>query len=125
MDGNVVAAGRLALVAVGGAAQRGGRVAVLPGSRLDDGLLDVCAIAVSGADEFVPIMAKALSGDHLGEPGVTWARGRRVVLRSDDGPLPFEHDGELWEGNERRLELGVVPAAVPAAVPATGAVARN
>jgi diacylglycerol kinase (ATP) len=116
VDGEVLADSRLGLVAVGGAVHRSGSVALLPGSRLDDGLLDVCVIEATGPDDFIVVMSRALIGEHLGEPGVSHARGRRVVLEAGDGPLAFETDGDAWPGVEQRLTLDVVPAALPLAV---------
>jgi diacylglycerol kinase (ATP) len=116
VDGRLLAEGRLPLIAVGGAARRGGTVAVLPRSRLDDGLLDVCAVAAGDRDAFLPLMTRAMDGAHLEQPAVSYAQGKSVVLTAHDGPLPFEHDGEPWPGSDRILTLEIVPAALPVAV---------
>jgi len=58
-----------------------------------------------------------MEGSHLDQPGVRYAQGRSVTLESLDGPLAFEHDGDLWPGDERSLTLTVVPAAVPVVSP--------
>jgi len=117
VDGRVLAEGPMALCAVGGARRRGGSLAVLPRSVLDDGLLDVCVLAARGPDDAIALLMAAMEGGHLGQPGVAYAQGREVLLECLDGPLPFEHDGDLWPGDERELRLSVVPRAVPVVSP--------
>jgi diacylglycerol kinase (ATP) len=120
VDGAFLAGGGLALVAAGGAVHRSGTVAILPRSRLDDGLIDVCVLETPDAESFLPLMTRVLEGSHIGAPGVAYAQGRRVVLTAEDGPLPFEHDGERWTGDDRTITLVVVPAALPVALPVDG-----
>jgi diacylglycerol kinase (ATP) len=117
VDGRVLAEGPCALAAVGGARRRGGSLELLPRSRLDDGLLDVCVLSAGGPDEAITQLMAAMQGTHLDHPGVRYAQGRDVLLESLDGILPFEHDGDLWAGDERALRLSVVPAAVPVLAP--------
>jgi len=120
VDGALVADGGLALVAAGGAVHRSGTVAILPRSRLDDGLIDVCVLETPDAESFLPLMTRVLEGSHIGAAGVAYAQGRRVVLAASDGPLPFEHDGERWSGQDRTITLTMVAAALPVAVPVDG-----
>jgi diacylglycerol kinase (ATP) len=117
VDGDVLCEGPIALAAVGGAQRRGGSLAILPHSSLDDGLLDVCALVAADSATAVAQLMAALQGAHLDMPGVHYAHGRTVTLESLDGPLPFEHDGDIWEGDEMSLTLTVIPAAVPMIIP--------
>jgi diacylglycerol kinase (ATP) len=117
VDGRVLAEGPLALAAVGGARRRGGSLVVLPHSRLDDGLLDVCVLTARGPDDAIPLLMAAMEGRHLEQPGVCYAQGREVLLEGLDAPLPFEHDGDLWPGDDREVRLSVVPGAVPVVSP--------
>ena len=115
VDGRLLAEGPIALAAVGGAQRRGGSLLLFPRSRLDDGLLDVCVLTATGPDDAIPLLLAATEGAHLGMPGVLYTEGREVSIESlDDAPLPFEHDGDLWPGDDRSLRLAIVPAAVPA-----------
>jgi diacylglycerol kinase (ATP) len=118
VDGAVLCEGPVALAAVGGARRRGGSLAVLPRSVLDDGLLDVCVLVAGDAEEAAALLLLAMDGAHLDHAGVRYAQGRTVTLECLDGPLPFEHDGDVWRGDEPGLTLNVVPAAVPVVVPA-------
>jgi diacylglycerol kinase (ATP) len=117
VDGAVLCEAPTALAAVGGARRRGGSLTVLPRSVLDDGLLDVCVLTARNAEEALTMLMLAMEGAHLDHAGVRYAQGRTVTLECLDGPLPFEHDGDLWSGGERSLTLSVLPAAVPVVAP--------
>ncbi len=113
VDGAVVHAGKTVLANVGGGRHRGGSYQVLPRSVLDDGLLDVCVIGSEIDPVDVPDLTR--NGAHLREPGVVYARGRRVTVERTDGePLSFEHDGELRTGTATRFTLQVLPRVLPA-----------
>lgn len=112
VDGAVVHSGETVLANVGGGRYRGGSYQVLPRSVLNDGLLDVCVIG----GEFDPVKVSDLTstGAHLHEPGVVYARGRRITVeRTDGAPLSFEHDGELRTGTATRFTLQVLPGVLP------------
>jgi len=119
VDGKVLVEGPVALAAVGGARRRGGSLLLFPRSVLDDALLDVCVLTADGPDDAMAKLLAAMDGSHLSHPGVHYAQGRDITLECLDGPLPFEHDGDLWPGTEQTLHLSVVPAAVPTVAPAT------
>ncbi|GHF30052.1 diacylglycerol kinase [Streptomyces mashuensis] len=117
VDGRVVHEGPTVLANVGGGPYRGGQYLVLPHSRLDDGLLDVCVIdgAVAAAD--VPELTRTAA--HLDHPGTVYARGRTVVVERTDGErLPLEHDGEYQHGIGTTATFEAVPAALPVWAPA-------
>ncbi|MFC0003939.1 diacylglycerol/lipid kinase family protein [Micromonospora siamensis] len=114
VDGRVVHEGGTILVNVGGGRYRGGTYQLLPHSVLDDGELDVCVIG-DGVDPLrVPELI--LAGDHVGEPGVVYARGRTITVeRTDGAPIWFEHDGELLDRDRTAYTLDVVPGALAVA----------
>jgi diacylglycerol kinase (ATP) len=112
VDGAVVHAGQTVLATVGGGRHRAGTYQVLPRSVLDDGLLDVCVIG--GEIDPVDVPDLTRTGAHLGEPGVVYARGRRITVERTDGePLSFEHDGELRTGTATQFTLQVLPRVLP------------
>lgn len=112
VDSVVVYEGKTVLANVGGSPYRAWQYQVLPHSRLDDGLLDVCVIGDTVDAVEVPGMLRTAA--HVGRPGVHFARGRRVVIERIDGaPLCFEHDGELKAGLGPRFTVEVVPGALP------------
>lgn len=116
VDGTTVASGPLMLAALGGARHRAGSFRLLPRSRLDDGRLDVCALAAVGFDRLVELMAKSLDGSHLDEPEVSYAQGESVELVSVD-PLPLEIDGDPWIGEDRSLVFTLDTGALTVAMP--------
>jgi diacylglycerol kinase (ATP) len=113
VDGTVLADGPMASVAVGGGRFRAWSLQFLPESLLDDGLLDVSAIAAlspAAVAEFVPLMA---TGQYLGRPDVRYARGTSVIIERTDGlPLVAEFDGSVWDAAGSRLTVEVVPRAL-------------
>jgi diacylglycerol kinase (ATP) len=113
VDGVVLADGPLSSVAIGGGQYRARSFKFLPDSILDDGLLDVStidALDAAATAELVPLMP---AGEHLGRPGVRYARGRRVVVERTDGtPLVAEWDGSVWDAAGSRITVEVVPAAL-------------
>jgi diacylglycerol kinase (ATP) len=121
VDGIVLADGPMASVAIGGGRYRAWSFQFLPESLLDDGLLDVSTIdALSSAAvaELVPLMA---SGQHLGRPGVRYARGTSVIVERTDGlPLVAESDGSVLNAADSRLTIEIVPNALLALAAADG-----
>ena len=112
VDGTVCHQGKTVLVNVGGPRHRAWQYQVLPASVLDDGLLDVCVVG----SEVDPVATLGLlrDGQHVGEPGVVYVRGRRVVIERLDGqPLCFEHDGDVVTEARPAFTIGVIPGALP------------
>lgn len=88
------------MVAVGNAPAYGGGMRVVPGARVDDGLLDVCVVGAVSKPEFVRTFPKVFKGTHVTHPKVQIMRGRSVELNAD---RPFE----AYADGER---LGPLPA---------------
>jgi len=112
VDGALLYEGGIVMTNIGGGRYRGGQYLMLPCSELTDGLLDVCVIgdAVRPAD--VPELTR--TGRHLGRPGVSYGRGRRIVVERLDGAhLCFEFDGELRRDTARRMTIRVLPNVLP------------
>ncbi|MHB8264097.1 MAG: diacylglycerol/lipid kinase family protein [Acidimicrobiales bacterium] len=116
VDGSGIAAGRFALVAVGGARHRGGTLPILPLSDLADGMLDVCAVPAASRDDLMGALLKVAGGEHLGQPGVGYAKGSTIEIVSQ-APLLLEHDGEIDRTELRECHITVVPGAVPLVSP--------
>ena len=116
LDGKAFADGELGLVAVGGARRRGGVFAVLPGSRIDDGLLEVMAVRACGPEDFGRLLGQVMQGTHGDDPLVRMGRGHELTLTSGM-PLPAEVDGELWEKEVGRCSVVVVPKALRVLAP--------
>jgi len=78
----------------------GSGIRMAPRARLDDGLLDVVAIAHMGLIEKIIRLRKLRSGDFIGQPGVTYLTARRIEARSEATVL-IEVEGE---------PIGMLPA---------------
>lgn len=88
----------------------GGGMKVAPGADAADGLLDVVTIGAVGNLELLNLLPKAYSGGHLGRPGVSVRRARKVELSSPE-PLPLNLDGDA-EG-EGPASFEVLPGVLP------------
>lgn len=117
VDGDLLAEGRLLLVALGGARHRGGSFEILPGSQLSDGLFDVCAIQMTSSSRLVDLLTAVAAGAHRDEPEVTCARGRTVTIDAlEVQPLPVESDGDVLDGPGSPIHsvtFDVIAAALP------------
>jgi diacylglycerol kinase (ATP) len=121
VDGTVLAEGPMSSVSIGGGRFRAWSFQFLPRSVLDDGLLDVSAIAAlepAAVDELVALIP---DGQHLDRPYVRYGRGSRVVVERTDGrPLVAEFDGSVWDTAGPRLTVDVLPNALLALAAADG-----
>jgi YegS/Rv2252/BmrU family lipid kinase len=71
----------------------GSGIRMAPHARLDDGLLDVVAIAHMGLIEKIVRLRKLRSGEFIGQPGVTYTTARHIEARSEETVL-IEVEGE-------------------------------
>jgi diacylglycerol kinase (ATP) len=122
VDGLIVHSGPTMLANVGGSRFRGGAYELLPHSRMDDGLLDVCVIGAEHST--LEMLRLTQTGAHVDVPGVVYARGHRIrVERLDGHPLWFEHDGEVLASPRGSYTLTTVPSAVSMIAAPSAAVA--
>jgi diacylglycerol kinase (ATP) len=112
VDGVVLCDGPTSSVAVGGGRHRARSFEFLPRSVLDDGLLDVSTIGPLSGELTDQVAATIATGDHLDLPGVTYARGREVVVERTDGrQLVAELDGTVVDVGPH-LTATVLPGAL-------------
>lgn len=99
---------------VANAASYGGGLRFAPEASMDDDLLDVCLFDSTQRHRFARYLAAAFTGAHLGLPGVTYVKARRVVAHGPDSR--FVHvDGELL--GPLPVSFECVPAALSLVVP--------
>ena len=79
---------------VGNGRTCGGGIAVWPDAAPDDGLLDGCAMGVSGPVAAARLAASVKRGAHLAMEGIEAVRAEAVRIESDP-PMEFNVDGEL------------------------------
>jgi diacylglycerol kinase family enzyme len=85
--------GEFLMFAVGLTRASGGGTLVTPAASVTDGLLDVCVVEAMGRAEFARLLLKVKRGEHLGEPGVHYAKVPSITVESE-GALSVNVDGE-------------------------------
>ena len=86
----------------------GGRL-IAPDAVLDDGELDVCFIADMPDVEFVALLRRVSSGEHVADQRVTYFRTRELEM-TFDRPIKVNVDGQVLETD--RCSYSVLPRAV-------------
>jgi diacylglycerol kinase family enzyme len=92
-----------------------GGFTLLPGARLDDGLLDVGILAPSGAWDWIRLAGRLLARDRRQDRALQRLQARRVRI-SADGVLPRQVDGEIIPPG-RALSVSVCPQALVVRLP--------
>ena len=92
-----------------------GGFTLLPGARLDDGLLDVGILAPSGAWDWIRLAGRLLARDRRQDRALLRLQARRVRI-SADGILPRQVDGEIIPPG-RTLSVSVCPQALVVRLP--------
>ena len=84
-------------------------MALVPGARPDDGLLDACIVNGMGKLELLYVFPRVFRGTHIYHTGVETLRGRKITVRADS-PC------EIYADGERIGPLPVVLTTVPQAL---------
>lgn len=69
---------------------------LVPDGKPDDGLLDVCVLAVEKTIDLVSALTSIMVGRTEKDPRLRYFRGREVIVEADP-PLPVQIDGERLE----------------------------
>ncbi|MEA2296579.1 MAG: hypothetical protein QOE86_4218 [Solirubrobacteraceae bacterium] len=80
-------------VAVANSGMFGGGMQLVPGARLDDGLLDVVLTAESSRAHFLACLPKVFKGTHVTDPALTFLQAREVAFHADR-PFTAFADGD-------------------------------
>ncbi len=94
----------------------GGCFLIAPEARLDDGLLDVCAIGNTPAFTRWRLFNAAPKGRHVRSSHVQMRQSARFSVRFSTPPK-YEVDGELWQAEGAEVIVEVVPRALQVVVP--------
>ena len=109
----------LAFAAVTNTHTYAGGIRICPDARVDDGLLDLCAIEGLSVPRLLMRFGRVRAGRHRGLSGVVMAQSPWVKLESRE-PVPVTLDGELTD-----LATPVEICALPGALRVLGAPARR
>lgn len=100
-----------AMTAVMNGSTFGGSFRVCPEARPDDGLLDLLLVGPVSRLQILQLVPKILRAAHVGDPRLRLERAKRVVIEAEV-PLLVEADGEIVFHEAKRLEIGLLPAAL-------------
>jgi YegS/Rv2252/BmrU family lipid kinase len=95
-------------------------VDLVPDGKPDDGLLDVCALAVETTAEFVAAVTAIVMGKHEKSQRLRYFRGREVTVEAEP-PLPVQVDGEFLD-RTTPFTATIRPLALNVIVPGDGTV---
>ena len=105
---------RATFAVVANAASYAGGLRFAPDASMEDDLLDLCLFDATERARFARYLAAALSGSHVGLPGVTCVRARHAVAQGPDNRL-VHVDGERL--GRLPVAFDCVPAALSLVVP--------
>jgi diacylglycerol kinase (ATP) len=102
---------RLYFATLGNGRFQGGGFQMTPTGRIDDGLLDLCAVNSLRPDQVLRYYPKLLDGSHVTLPVVTTAQVREVEISSSK-PFPVATDGEVVATDATCVQVEVLPGAI-------------
>jgi diacylglycerol kinase (ATP) len=94
VDGRAEAPADYHLVAAANTSTTGGGMRLAPEADAEDGLLDVLTVGPLPRLELLRLMPKIYAGGHVGAPGISLRRARRLEIHGDES-LPLNIDGDL------------------------------
>jgi len=115
VDGKAVKARAVLAMIANTGSILGGRFAIGPNVKPDDGELDLCLYMPQHPREVFAVFWKLLRRDFTPDPLMQFVRGRSFRLESDV-PVPVQADGDIV--GETPIEITVAPKAVEFLVPA-------
>ena len=104
------------LLAAGKGTDYGGGMRVLPNTRVDSGMLDICLVEPAGLWTVLRFLPSFIKGRHAGNKIVHMGKARRVEIISP-GAMTLNVDGEIVQAGER-VVLEVLPRALQVIAPA-------
>jgi YegS/Rv2252/BmrU family lipid kinase len=108
LDGQTIEQPTL-MVSVMNGQRMGGGFLMAPHSLPDDGLFDLCIGAKMNQLQMLGFVPRFMRGTQVGQPRITMARSRRVLVTVKGGKQAFHADGELLSQDVERLELEILP----------------
>ena len=109
-DGGVLE-GRITMLAAANGTTYGGAFRIAPRADIADGLLELMVADRLTRAGILGLIPHVLRGTHIGRPGVTFVRTRRVLIETTQ-PLAVHADGEIIARAATRLEIDVRPRAL-------------
>jgi YegS/Rv2252/BmrU family lipid kinase len=104
-DGKLFFEGESYMLAVANGRSFGRGMWIAPDAMLNDGLFDVVIVEAMPRFKAIASMRKLYSGKHMKMKEVHAIRASTVTIRSDEGPIDLDLDGEEAIGEEVRFTL--------------------
>lgn len=108
IDGQVVRDGPTFLVAIGNGTSAGGGFLLTPDAKLDDGLLDVCAVSEVSIPRVIQVLPSVLNGTHARHPEVSMFSARHIRI-SSESPVAVHRDGEISPDRIKEFTIDIYP----------------
>jgi diacylglycerol kinase (ATP) len=102
-------------LAVANTQQYGNAALIAPAAKIDDGLIDLCAIPPVTIWNAAPLISRLFRGTLAAATGVTLAQSKRFIIQRPT-PGPLHTDGELHEAGTR-IEFTVRPKSLRIMMP--------
>ena len=113
VDGELTYDGKATMITVANAICYGGGFYCSPLAKINDGILDVCAVKKVSIPTFAKLVGIYKKGDHLTSEKtknyIAYKQGKKVVIETEK-PLYYAVDGELTKNNSLNIE--VIPQAL-------------
>jgi len=94
VDDKPIFQGPTLLVAVSNGKYFGGSMMIAPHAQIDDGLFDIIIVGAMKRRTLIRKIGKIYRGNHLDEPEIRAARGRKVQITARHEKVLLEMDGE-------------------------------
>ncbi len=102
---------KLYFATLGNGRYQGGGFMMTPAGKIDDGMLDLCAVESLRPDQVLRYYPKLLNGSHVKLSVVTTARVRQVTI-SSAVPFPVATDGEVIATDAVYVSVKTLPGAL-------------
>jgi diacylglycerol kinase (ATP) len=86
----------------------GGGFHVAPGSRMDDGLFDLCLTGKVNRLQMIALVPRFMRGTHVTDPHISMRQTRQVSVVCES-PWVSHVDGEIYGLGARRFEIELLP----------------
>lgn len=110
-DDVLVNEGPCLMLAIANGRYFGGSFDIAPLSSLRDGKLDVVAIGDTTGPDRLRLFARVARGRHQHGEGLSMVQASTIELEFD-APLRYELDGEIYQCDENRLRIDILPSAL-------------
>jgi diacylglycerol kinase family enzyme len=96
------------MISVMNGSRIGGGFYVTPGSRVDDGLFDLCLASQMNRLVMLGFVPRFMRGTHISDSRITMSQAQQVTVESNV-PWAAHIDGEIYGVGARRYDVRLLP----------------